>query len=49
MLQAVELASSKPLTEVIYNFLKRYTEVLNSTGTELDGFYGNEPDITKPE
>ena len=49
MLEAAELASSQPLTEVNYNFLKRLTEVLVGMGTQLCGLYGKEPDVTKPE
>jgi exportin-5 len=49
MLEAAELASSQPLTEANYNFLKRLTEVLVGMGTQLCGLYGKEPDVTKPE
>ncbi len=49
MLEAAELASSQPLTEINYTFLKRLTEVLVGMGTQLCGLFGKEAEVSKPE
>ena len=49
MLEAAELASSQPLTEINYTFLKRLTEVLVGLGTQLCGLYGKEAEVRKPD
>lgn len=48
ILEAAELASSKPMSESNYNFLKRLSEVLAGLGVQLSTLFGKEADIEKP-